>query len=255
MIDAQRAARGRTGASITLLVCLALAGACRLAEDRSRSEPEGSENTSIKPEAVQAAEAGAVAASTPAEAPDDWRLAFVDVETTGLVPGYHEMIDLGVVMTDLDGQPLDSLFVRLQPEHPDRTSEGARAVNAFDEAEWRRLGALPPARALDSLRAFHRRVAGDGPVLLVAFNSQFDAAFLDHLFRGQRSSWRELYHYFVLDIPSMAWALGYHDLGGSALAEIFGVEDEPHVAKDHTGITGAMLNARLYRAIRAHAAD
>jgi hypothetical protein len=32
----------------------------------------------------------------PAEAPDQWLLAFVDVETTGLVPGYHEMIDIGV---------------------------------------------------------------------------------------------------------------------------------------------------------------
>ena len=35
-----------------------------------------------------------------------------------------------------------------------------------------------------------------------------------------------------------------------ALAERFGVDDEPHVAEDHTGITGAALNARLYRAMR-----
>lgn len=32
----------------------------------------------------------------PAEDPDKWILAHVDVETTGLAPGYHEMIDLGV---------------------------------------------------------------------------------------------------------------------------------------------------------------
>lgn len=190
-----------------------------------------------------------MAGSNPGTVPADWLLAFVDVETTGLQPGWHEMIDLGLVMTDLDGRILDSLFLRLQPQHPERTSEGARRVNAFDAERWRDLGAIPPGTAVDSLRAFHRRTAGDRHVLLVAFNSQFDTAFLDHLFRTTGATWRELYHYFVLDIPSMAWSLGYRDLSGTELARRFGVEDEPHVADLHTGITGAMLNVRIYRAL------
>ncbi|MGK2960517.1 MAG: hypothetical protein ACSLFK_00070, partial [Gemmatimonadaceae bacterium] len=73
----------------------------------------------------------------------------------------------------------------------------------------------------------------------------------DHLFRARGSSWRQLYHYFVLDIPSMAWALGYRDLTNSALARRLGVPDEPRVADEHTGITGAMLNVRIYQALRA----
>lgn len=181
----------------------------------------------------------------------DWLLAIVDVETTGLVAGYHEMIDLGVVMTDIDGRVLDSLFIRVQPDHPDRISEGARRVNGFDAARWRQLGALAPGRAVDSLVAFHRRVAGTRPTLMVAFNSHFDAAFLEHLFRARESSWRQLYHYFVLDIPSMAWAMGYRDLTNSALARRLGVADEPRTADEHTGITGAMLNVRIYQALRA----
>lgn len=207
------------------------------------------------PAFVTAAESAPMPSSSPAKSPADWRLAFIDVETTGLVPGYHEMIDMGVVMTDLDGRVLDSLFVRIQPRHPERTSEGAVAVNAFDADRWRRLGAMAPATAVDSLRSFHRRVAGDGPVLLVAFNSQFDAAFLDHLFRSAGASWRELYHYFVLDIPSMAWSLGYRDLAGTALSRRLGAADEPHLAEHHTGITGAVLNARLYAALRARGMD
>lgn len=43
-------------------------------------------------------------------APGNWLLAHVDVETTGLVPGYHEMIDIGLVYTDLDGKLIDSLW-------------------------------------------------------------------------------------------------------------------------------------------------
>ena len=29
------------------------------------------------------------------------------------------------------------------------------------------------------------------------------------------------------------------------------IEDEPHVAEEHTGITGAEVNVRIYRALRA----
>lgn len=233
------------------LVAISALG-CSPADTGDRTADTASSDT---PAFVDLFETAPVAASSPASEPEAWRLAFVDVETTGLVPGWHEMIDLGVVMTDVDGRPLDSLFVRVQPSHPERTSEGARAVNAFDADRWRELGALSQAAAVDSLRVFHHRVAGDGPVLLVAFNSQFDAAFLDHLFRADGASWRELYHYFVLDIPSMAWALGYRDLTGGALANLVGVEDEPHVAERHTGITGARLNARLYRALRERGMD
>jgi len=187
---------------------------------------------------------------SPADAPEAWLLAFVDVETTGLVPGYHEMIDVGVVLTDVEGREIDRLFLRIQPEHPERTSEGARAVNAFEANRWRELGALPPKEAVERLVSFHHRAAGDKSVLLVAYNSHFDAAFLDHLFRGQDRTWRELYHYFVLDLPSMAWSLGLRQLDGSALTKALGVEDEPHVASEHTGLTGAEVNVRVYRALR-----
>jgi hypothetical protein len=185
----------------------------------------------------------------PDAAPDDWLLAFIDVETTGLVPGYHEIIDIGIVMTDLDGKELGELFLRIQPDHPERTEEGARAVNAFDDTRWRELGALPAEVAINRIVGFHQGIAGDRSVLMVAFNSHFDAAFLDQLFRSRERSWRELYHYFILDLPSMAWSRGIRGLTGSSISGTLGVDDEPHVAQLHTGITGARLNARIYRAL------
>ena len=185
----------------------------------------------------------------PAEAPEDWLLAFVDVETTGLQPGYHEMIDIGVVLTDLDGRKVEEIHLLIQPEHPQRVSDGARAVNAFDEQRWREAGALKPRAAVGTLVGFHRAFARDKNVMMVAFNSHFDAAFLDHLFRSSDASWRDIYHYFILDLPSMAWSKGIRGLTGTAIAEELGIEDEPHVAELHTGITGARLNARIYRAL------
>lgn len=220
-----------------LLPCVALACTSRVA--------------TVAPAHVTAVESAAVAATTPASAPDDWLLAHLDVETTGLVPGFHEMIDLGLVLTDLEGRIIDSLFLRVMPTHPERISEGARRVNGFDEARWRQLGALSQSAAVDSLVSFQTRAAAGRSVMLVAFNSQFDAAFLDHLFRSRGSTWRALYHYFVLDIPSMAWSLGHRQLTNSAIASRLGVVDEPRVAERHTGLTGAMLNVRIYQALRA----
>ncbi|MEO0894840.1 MAG: exonuclease domain-containing protein [Bacteroidota bacterium] len=184
---------------------------------------------------------------TPASNPENWIMAHVDVETTGLVPGYHQMIDLGLVMTDLKGDVVDSLFIRIQPSHPERTSDGARRVNGYDEATWEKLGAIKASQAVDSLRLFHDRVAQGRKVVMTSFNSHFDAAFLDHLFREANQSWRELYHYFILDIPSMAWSLGYQDFMLRGLMEEREIEDEPHVADQHTGITGAMKNVRIYK--------
>lgn len=188
----------------------------------------------------------------PHQQPDDWLLAFIDVETTGLIPGYHEMIDIGIVMTDIEGNAIDELFVRIQPEHPERTDAGARAVNAYDETRWRELGALSADAAIADILKFHRRVAGERNVLMVAFNSHFDAAFLDHLFRSRDRSWRELYHYFILDLPSMAWSLGIRSLTGTSIAAKLDIDDEPHVAEQHTGLTGARLNARIYRALLSY---
>ena len=188
----------------------------------------------------------------PHEASKDWVLAHIDVETTGLIPGYNEMIDMGLVYTTLEGSILDSFFVRIMPNHPERTAPKAAEINGFSVEKWKQYGALNPEEAVDSLVQFHQGLAQNRQALLVAFNSQFDAAFLDHLFRGSQRSWRELYFYYVLDIPSMAWGLGYWDLTAQELMEKYQITDEPHIADLHTGITGAQKNVRVYQALQEH---
>ena len=136
-------------------------------------------------------------------------MAHVDIETTGLVPGYHEMIDVGIVMTDLRGKEIDRLFLRVMPNHPGRAQAGAVAVNGFSVERWNERGNITPEQAVDKIVDFHRRVAGDRHVLFVGYNAWFDLSFIDHLFRQQGKTWRNLYHYFVLDLPSMAWSLAF----------------------------------------------
>lgn len=185
----------------------------------------------------------------PPENPADWRLAFIDVETTGLIPGEHEMIDIGLILTDLDGVEQARLFRRVMPTHPERITPGAAAVNGFNLERWQELGAISESALLAELDSLFEAYAKDKQVLMVAFNSQFDAAFMQHFYREYERNWREHFFYFVMDIPSMAWILGLRGLSGKNIANALGIGDEPHDPLLHTGITGADLNLRIYRAL------
>ena len=201
------------------------------------------------PAFIEALDSAPVATSAPASHPNDWLMAHVDVETTGLVPGYHEIIDVGIIMTDLQGRELDRFFLRIMPDHLGRVESGAVAVNGFSIERWNEQGFTTSKEAVSKIFDFHRRVAGGKYVLFVGYNAWFDISFLDHLFRQQGRTWRALYHYFVLDLPSMAWSLGIEDLGGEEVALKLGIEPETKNPHEHTGITGAESNVNVYRAL------
>ena len=186
----------------------------------------------------------------PSRSAEDTLLAFVDVETTGLKPGHHEVVDIGLIYTDLAGNEIGRLYLKIMPDHPERASPEARRINGFNVKRWRRNSALRKEAAVERITDFHREHAGNCLTILVAFNSQFDAAFLDYLFRDVGRRWEDVYHYYVLDIPSMAWQKGTAVLSGSKLASRIGVPDEPGPGPDHTGMTGAELNLRIYRKLQ-----
>jgi len=47
----------------------------------------------------------------------------------------------------------------------------------------------------------------------------------------------------------MAWSLGFKDLNSKELMARYNIKDEPHIAEQHTGITGALKNVEIYKAI------
>jgi DNA polymerase III epsilon subunit-like protein len=205
----------------------------------------------------------AVEAPRRAVAPNPTIIAIVDVETTGLDPAHHEMVDLGAVYLLHDGRELGRFFVRIHPPHPDRLDPGAAAVNGYSPARWRSLDAVDEAEAVQQWRRFHERMmrAAQAPVVphdpasppvtvtFAALNAWFDQSFTDALLRRHGSSWRELFHYQILDLPSMAWAQGARELGGAALAARYGLEPETRDPLRHTGESGVEFNLALYRAM------
>lgn len=190
----------------------------------------------------------AEAAEMAPPAPDsDWVLVHIDTETTGLNPAYHELIDIGVVYTDKTGKELGRWYRRLMPRFPERLDPGAQKVNGFDAPLWKQEGAWAPDAALRDWIAYDQKTFGKRPRLRVAYNCSFDKGFLDALYRQAGLEWSEHFTYFWFDIPSMAWAMGYQQIRGPWVANALGVADEPHGGIDHTGISGAEVNVRIYR--------
>lgn len=187
--------------------------------------------------------------TTPEAAPDAWGLAIVDVETTGLDPAHHEMIDMGVIYTTLDGEELGRLYVRIMPDHPEHLSPGAFAVNGFDVAYWQANGAVSEAQALAQLDAFHARVGAGRTMIFTAFNVQFDIQFMNALMAQHGRAWRDYWHWSPLDLPSMAWGQGERAHRGARLAAAYGLVPETSVPLDHTGMSGAQWNLDFYRAL------
>lgn len=125
-------------------------------------------------------------------------IAWFDIETTGLDPELHEIIDIGIVRTSLDGLHVeDVLDLKVRPNRLEVADPSALKVNGFTEAAWRDSVDLEEAvvRALPLL---------DG-AMIGGHNVGFDIRFFGRAARdlGVRPGWSHR----RIDTQSLAWPL------------------------------------------------
>jgi len=76
-------------------------------------------------------------------------LVAIDIETTGLRPGYHDLIQIAVLPLDASIKPLKSappFYMELAPKRPENIEPGASKIHRIDLAELM-LRALCPWKA------------------------------------------------------------------------------------------------------------
>jgi DNA polymerase III alpha subunit (gram-positive type) len=102
------------------------------------------------------------------------KLAFVDIETTGVNPFKHEIIEIGCMMVrqNDDGTytALEEFEVKVKPEHIESAEISALRVNGYDESQWLFAHSQKEALTLISQKC-------EGAVM-VAQNASFDYSFL-----------------------------------------------------------------------------
>lgn len=151
-------------------------------------------------------------------------LAFIDVETTGLDPAVHEMIEFAM-FTDL-GSPI---VFKIKPRHIETAHPKALEVNGYNEAEW--TDAIPfdiAARQIaDRLK----------DCVIVGHNVRFDVGFITALLKSAGVDARIDYH--LVDTVTLAYEhlvpKGLTSLSLKNVCAFIGLTPEPDVHRAEAG--------------------
>lgn len=126
-------------------------------------------------------------------------LAFVDTETSGLVPGTHRVIEVATILTDLHGNEVARYDDRIEVPPDHEVSPEAARINGYDPAVWART-----ARPFSEYAAFLKRFVPYGHVAIpVGHNVGFDRRMLEAHYGG--AFFPLSYH--VIDTVSLAAVL------------------------------------------------
>ena len=168
-------------------------------------------------------------------------IAITDLETTGLDPWRHEIIELGLVLADprtLD--ILTTLNLRITPKRLEDADPKALEVNGFAEDGWR--------DALPLEEAFKRYAEATKEAVFMAYNATFDWPFISRAF--SQTGMKNEMDYHRLDLLSLAYAAlkdsGIERFRLSEIAKFLGLEEEP---LPHRAVNGAMLAYEVYKKI------
>ena len=177
----------------------------------------------------------------------DLPLAFTDIETTGLRVGYHEILEIGLVLVDQKTLEVrDEWEIKVAPSHPERAMPSSLAVNGYHEAEWADAVSLEEA-----IKEYAKRVEGS---LLAGWNTRFDAAFLSLAFSECGMDIYKAMDYHAFDVMPLALEAlrenrpARFSLNG--VAAHLGLPQEPTV---HRALNGAKGAFEVYKALRKQA--
>jgi DNA polymerase III epsilon subunit-like protein len=127
-------------------------------------------------------------------------LAFVDTETSGLIPGVHRVLEVATILTTLDGREIDRFDARIQVPPDHQVSPEAAAINGYEPMIW--LGTAVP---FEEYAAFLKRYIPYGHVAVpVGHNVGFDRRMIHESHYG--SAFCPL-SYHLIDTVSLAGCL------------------------------------------------
>lgn len=166
----------------------------------------------------------------------------LDIETTGLDPAVHEIIEIGCVLFSFNVRKKifeieDSFEVKIKPEHIELANPISLRVNGYKESLW--VDALTPGKALKKIS---QKVKGR---VMIGHNAGFDYAFMSQAFK--KHALPNTLHYHVLDTLSMAYVILHDNVDATRLSlqylcDFYGIENK----KAHTALADAQATYELF---------
>lgn len=160
----------------------------------------------------------------------------VDIETSGLDPHRHEVIEVGLVHRD------GSTWAMSLPFDETKADPKALGINGWGFREFATM------RDFDYLGQLLHKIFYHTNTMLVASPAHFDVGFLEALIRshGETPPWG---HRNIIDLKSYACArFGVlNDLKNSEISRMLNIED----TSDHTALGDAKWTARLFHGLTA----
>lgn len=181
-------------------------------------------------------------------------LAALDLETTGLLDGYHEIVQIGVVPLDHNLDPMDisPFYMNVQPKHPERASKKAMEVNGLDMEVLMRCPTI--WQVADCFGEWFDTLGlpSDKKLIYLTQNAPFDIAFMKH-WLGLRG-FDKYFHRRGRDTMFMAAGLNdqaawknrpipFKRVGLKDLCQELGVQLDDH----HDALADCIATAKVYR--------
>ncbi len=168
------------------------------------------------------------------------KIALIDLETTGLDPQKHEIIEIGCALFDLgnESEP-DTFEVKIHPLRIADADSTALRINGYNKEEW--ADAYMLRNALLLLNEFV------GEAYFMSYNATFDWPFIVKAYHD--SHLKDPFHYHRLDILTLAWdrlPTGAF-LSLKKVCEHFDIPPEPQV---HRALNGALAAHKVFRKLK-----
>ena len=158
-------------------------------------------------------------------------LVSVDIETTGLNPFVHDIIEVAV----LDMNDILLVHRRILPLNPEKADPRALQVNGFNEETWK-----ASANLCDIATAMKEVAAAVEGKMIVGSNPQFDCEFLKYHCHFLGVAWKPYYKSMDITALSLVKTKVLNSLKDAAVAEGINVS--------HQSLHTADADARTARA-------
>ena len=168
-------------------------------------------------------------------------IAITDVETTGLDAVKHEIVEIGLVLIDQEtGGVIDTLDIKVKPEHIETADEVALKLNGYNEADWQDAITLVEAISL------YGETAKDA--IFCSHNVTFDWSFILEAFK--KAGLKSTLDYHRLDLFTLIWlktkGSNIESFSLSRVAQFLGLTEEP---LPHRAINGARTAHEIFMKI------